>query len=62
MTGGKKENSKARLKRAAKGRLEDGAEAQEAALQAGKRKRQGKDAGVASAAPWRMGRPQWTRG
>src|SRR5271166_748995 len=61
MTGGKKDDSKARLKRAAKEWLEGGAEAQEDALQAGKPKRRGKGADGASAGPGRIGRPQGTR-
>lgn len=61
MTGGKKDEIKARIKLAAKGWLEGGAEAQEDAPQAGKRKRKGKAADRASAAPGRKGRRQGTR-
>jgi len=59
MTGGKKDNSKSRLKRAAEEWLEGGAEAHEDALQAWKRKRRGKSADGASAAP---GRPKQAKG
>jgi len=59
MTGGKKDNGMTRLKRAAKGWLGDGAEAQEGVPQAAKHKRQGMGAEAASSAP---GRPKQAKG